>query len=107
MENFHVVKRYRREHKATGIWEEFQSVFTTFEGKYGRSQARNTMDALAFGFLSDAKNEGATFSIDHDKPDTVQVSSELNGATETVEMFLTENPEEYEYYSRYSEHHEI
>lgn len=107
METFHVIKMYRREHKATGIWEEWQSVFTSYDGPLAKAQARNTIDALAFGFLSDAQSEGATFSIDRDEPDTVQVSSELGGATETVILYRTTAPETFEFYSRYSEHHEI
>lgn len=104
---YHIVKLYRREHSATGIWEEFQSVFTSYDGPIAQQQARNTMQAIAFGFISDGQNEGAKTHIHTDVTEQIKVTSELNGATETIVMHLTERPDEYEMYSRYSEHHEI
>lgn len=107
METYHVVKLYRREHSATGVWEEFQSVFTSFDGRLAQQQARNAMQAIAFGFISDGQNEGAKTHIHTDVTEQIKVTSELNGATETIVMYLTDNPSAFKLYSRYSEHHEI
>lgn len=103
----HVIKRYTREHKATGNWEDWRSHFVAFDGKNAEIEALTCMQSLAYGFISDSMKEDMTISIDQDQPHIIKVYATKGEVTESVTYIRTNRPNDYPNYSSMSEHNEV
>lgn len=103
----HVIKRYTREHSGTGVWEDWQSHFISFDGKNADNEATTCMQSLAFGFVADSMKEDMTVVIGLDQPNIVKVYAYNGKVKESVTYIRTHQPNEYPNYSNMSEHHEV